>query len=356
MPTDEQIHAYRAEGEARFDELREQRVLGRLRAARRGVSPRRRAIAVPLLAGVAVAAAVFLLVERFATPTSAPWLLADGSAVTLAEGAHVALARADGTAVRVLHTRGRARYDVTRRAHRSFEVVTPEATVRVRGTSFDVEALGAATEVRVHEGRVEVDDGARRVLLGAGEQLRVTRAAPRPVASVAPAGGAGASRPEPPASSAVVTEPARVVNASPVSVAEPALARTDVEPARPQNLDREALLAQADAARAQGALDIAARLYREAEALGTSDDRAEVAILLARIEARRGHPERAVRAYQRCLRHAPQGPHAQDALAGAALAWAESGEMVRAREAAADYLARWPAGLHDTAMQRLLAR
>lgn len=358
MATEEQIQAYRADTEARFDEVRAQRVLGRLRAARSRPRGRGRALRGPLLAAAAAALLVFA-VDRLVLPQSSPWLLADGSEVRLGEGAQVALARADGAAVRLLQSRGRASYEVTRRSGRTFEVVTPNTTVRVRGTSFDVDATAAATEVRVREGLVEVDDGVRRVLLGAGERLRVTARTQTPavarVADVAPPHAPAALVGASPATSVEVNVAAHPDPAGAGADTPPRL-RTSAEATRPRERDREALLARADEARARGALDAAARDFVEAEALGTSLERAEVAMLLARLEARRGRTEQAARAYQRCLRHAPRGPHAQDALAGAALAWADAGEVARAREAATDYLARWPAGLHETAMQRLLAR
>ncbi|MFN7699937.1 MAG: FecR domain-containing protein [Deltaproteobacteria bacterium] len=382
MTTEEQIEEYRARSERRFDELREQRVLARVREARRGQPSRQSRIVAPLLAAAAAAAFVFAL-DRLVLPSSAPWVLVDGSEVLLAEGAHVELAHADGAGVRLLQSRGRARYDVTRRAGRTFEVVTPEATVRVRGTSFDVEASSESTEVLVHEGVVEVDDGARQILLRAGERLRVTGRAADTVDPPAaqPRGGgsgetpadahaetrAGQTQSDETQTSAVQapvaqTEPdaAPVAELEPVPSGAPVVrssqARASREPRSRPSASRESLLARADEARARGAFDAAVPLYLEAESLGSVQDQAEVAMLLARLESRRGRPERAVRAYERCLRYAPDGPLAEDALAGAAQGWADVGALERAREAAAHYRARWPSGLHDAAMRRLLAR
>jgi hypothetical protein len=341
VTTDRHIEAYRAESEARFDEVRAQRVLARLREARRVPAPGRRRVLVPL-AAIAAAAALWLA-GRFAAPEPAgAWVLADGSRVSLAEGARVAVERASETHVRLLHDRGRASYDVSRRAGRLFEVITPRATVRVRGTAFDVEASDEATEVRVREGRVEVDDGARQVLLGAGESLRVAPRAPEEPGPSAPT--ASAEAPPAPAFSPSVEPEVEQGPPPPPSV----------RPPRPA--DREALLGRADDARRSGDLDAAARWYAEAEALGTPEERAEVARLSARIESRRGRHARAARAYERCLAGAPEGPHAEDALAGAALAWSDAGDAARARGFAADYVARWPTGLHRAAMNRLLER
>jgi hypothetical protein len=334
------IAALRSHSEARFDEVREQRVWSRLKAARRAPSPglRRRRVVFALAAVAATVAVAFAWRGVRSGPTggssSGPsaLVLVDGSEVSFVEGTQIALDRAARDHVRLSQASGRARYDVSRRANRLFEVVPPEATVRVRGTSFDVAVVAGATSVHVYEGRVEVDDGSRRMLLGAGETWRVTAR-----------GQAEVAQPRP--------EPTQEAAATPR--ADPPVLPSEVR--APRAPDRESLLRRADAARRRDALDVAAQLYAEAESIGDPTERAEVAMLVARLESRRGHHRAAARAYQRCVRGAPGGPHAEDALAGAATEWAAEGAIEVSRRLAADYLARWPEGLHRTAMQTLAA-
>ena len=57
-------------------------------------------------------------------------------------------------------------------------VNTRVATLGIRGTIFDVFATSRATELAVHEGAVQVDSSFGSQVVGAGEVLRITNAAP----------------------------------------------------------------------------------------------------------------------------------------------------------------------------------
>lgn len=134
-------------------------------------------------AGALAAAAVVLLaiLGSRAGPREANALtLASGDRVYTTDGAQIAIEDGSPTrrALRVLE--GEALFDVMPlEPGGSFEVSTDELTVRVRGTVFVVERRARTTVVRVHEGRVEIEDGDALVVLGAGESYRSGRARER---------------------------------------------------------------------------------------------------------------------------------------------------------------------------------
>jgi transmembrane sensor len=117
----------------------------------------------------------------------------------------------------------------------------------------------------------------------------------------------------------------------------------------------DALLAEADAARAEGRLDDASRALASIAAEFPRDDRAPSALFtLGRIERRRGRPLDAAEAFSRCAELAPRGPLAEDALAEAARAYADGGNAARAQALAARYLATHPEGTYAARMRALL--
>jgi len=149
--------------------LREAAVVGRARAR---IADRRRA---GMMGGAAIVSLALVVSLAWPPPHSdAP------SIETLALGAHV-IATTSGTALAVeaLGERtairvdgGSALFDVAPLAAGArFEVITPDASVRVVGTVFAVAFVSGHTEVEVFEGVVEVERGGRVSRLFAGERL-----------------------------------------------------------------------------------------------------------------------------------------------------------------------------------------
>lgn len=331
----EAIAALREETEARWDDLREQRVLSKLRErmrARPAPSAPWRAITLGLASAAAVAALAMILLERPTPEQRTAWVLEDGSEVTMEDGARVEVEVSTPSLLRVAQRTGRARYAVAHRPERGFEVVTEFATVRVRGTVFSVSVLSDATEVSVTEGRVEVADEARVVLLGPGESVRVVASAT--TLAVAP--------PPPP----VVDPPTPPAPPPEASLADP--------PRREPVDDAATLEARAIDARRAGRIDQAAGLFARAEERATEpEERARLAFTLGRVESMRGRARAAAQAFERCARADEEGALAEDATASAAEAWFGAGDDVRARAAAVRYLRRWPNGLHASGMRVL---
>jgi len=114
-----------------------------------------------------------------------PVTLADGSRITLDTDSAIAVdLNATRRYVRLL--RGQAWFDVSHDSVRPFMVETPEGTVRVTGTRFDVRRDDGSTVVSLAEGRVELTSpataGQQPVALIPGQQSRLTASGPsRPV-------------------------------------------------------------------------------------------------------------------------------------------------------------------------------
>jgi transmembrane sensor len=346
----EEVSKIRRELEPPWNDLREQRVLGRIQEARRRARRRPAQIAggAAVLAAAAVVALIAVRWGHVSSPaTGAPsspvasasaptspspgpeheqrLALADGSQAFLVRDARVRVDEQRADLVHIAQERGEVRYEVRPDRSREFVVVAPGASVRVRGTIFSVDVEGDHVEVRVERGKVEVDDGARLRELVAGESLRLaTRDGARD----------GDSGP------ALVESPPREPVAPPL--------------ARPSFVD---LMAQADAARAAGHQDEAARALERLLAAYPQDPRVSNALFtLGKVERARHDARASARAFERCLRAAPNGPLAQEALAEAASSLAAAGDAEAARRDAQRYLDRWPAGLQATQMRAILER
>jgi transmembrane sensor len=346
----EEVSKIRRELEPPWNDLREQRVLGRIQEARRRA---RRRPAHVLAGGAAVlaAAAVVLVAIRWSgrsrvapgeSPSTAAsaiappspgheqrLALADGSQALLVRDARVRVEEQRPDLVHIAQETGEVRYEVRPDRAREFVVVAPGATVRVRGTIFDVDVGVDHVEVRVERGKVEVDDAARRRELVAGESLRL------PTRDVARADDSA---------SAVVESPQAAVEPAPAAAPS----------SHPSFAD---LMTKADEARAAGRQDEAARALERLLAAYPQDPRAPNALfILGKVERARGDPQASGRAFERCLRAAPSGPLAQDALAESASSWAAAGNADAAKRFARRYLDRWPGGIQATQMRAILER
>ncbi len=358
--------------EPAWSEVREQRLLGRIAEGRRqGAHRRRRRMLLATGAFVAAGvAAVTVVAVRHAgqlAASGAPRLtLADGSEATLTSDGNVQIEEQTAGRVRLRQRAGAARYVVRHDPAREFVVRADDVTVRVRGTIFSVALRADTVAVSVERGRVQInqtgtlggflgppattplglaqlrqrDDHLRTRDLVAGESLSVPAHAP----------------PNPP-------EAAPELPAAAPAVAAPEAARAAPEPPRPAprwakpspvNARAPDLLARADAARAAGQPEDAARSLQAFLAAHPRDPRAAAALFtLGRVETGRGRWQAAASAFDRSAAARAGGPLAEDALAEGAQAWHAAGVVDRARADARAYLAAHPGGLHAAAMRRL---
>lgn len=96
-------------------------------------------------------------------------VLPDGSGLLLDAGSSVAV-HFTPERRRIELERGAARFDVSHDAARPFEVRTPGAAMTALGTSFSVDRLSGAAELRVFSGRVEMAAEGRPPLVVPGRQ------------------------------------------------------------------------------------------------------------------------------------------------------------------------------------------
>ena len=343
----------RAALDSSWNEMREQRVLGRVVEARRQRLRRGRGLAAAAVVTACAIVAVVVTLRVATRPTSAVAVratetplggpasritLADGSEAVLAPDGDVHIEEQSPTTVHLRQRAGGVRYVVQPNPSREFAVFAEGIAVRVRGTIFSVSVHAEAVEIGVERGRVEVDDGSRKRDLVAGEALSVPL---HRTDVVAPDGAAAAS----PAGSAVVQTPSTAI----APTGAPAVSST-VPPA-------SALLARADAARSSGRPAEAAQALEAFVTTYPRERRVPAALFtLGRVERARGRYEAAASAFERCTEAMPGGPLADDALAEAAQSWDAARDADRARADARADLAAHPGGLHATAMRALIAK
>lgn len=345
-----------AEREAAWDPLRERRVLARVeaeldrRGARRGTRrwlpaamaavaailvavlawPRGEvASGQPVLGGLAGAIEPLPAVETGSLPAipampAGAIALGDGSIATLHDGARIELRVQTPDETRIAQSLGRVHYEVRPGLQRSFVVEADDVRVVVVGTAFWVTREPDSVRVTVEHGRVRVqrDDAAVVAELGAGDELRVGTA-PEAAPAVRP------------------TRPVAKLRTKPV-VEGPSV---------------DALLAQADDARARSDLAAAATALRAVVERHADDPRAYgSAFQLGKVERSRGRHAAAARAFTGAALRSPAGALTEDARAEAAISWFDAGLYTEAREAGEDYLSRHPEGAHVARVQRMLQR
>ena len=346
-----------------WNELREQRVLGRITEARRRSRShgRRRARLLVAAAAVAlIAGGGTLLVREAMAPgeqvatggeaSPAHLDFVDGSTALLSEDAHVRVDSQGTDGVWLTQQGGTVTYEVTHDPDRPFVVRAADVTVRVIGTRFVVAMDPGYVEVRVERGRVSVDGPEQHAVLGRGERVRIAASAPR--ASPEDPGGRpveAAVEEAPRRDAPEGTAPAPSVTPS----GERPVRRPSPEPATPP-ASMDDMLAQADVARRAGKAGEAGAILRRALAAHPDHDQSAAAwFTLGRVERNAGHPGEAAQAFAAARRAAPRGPLAEDALAEEASAWKVAGDAARARAAAASYIEEYPGGLHVPRMRAL---
>lgn len=296
------------------------------------------------------------------TATAPDLRLPDGSRVYfLGSDTEVGTSAISSSRVVLTLAAGSARFEVSSRPERTFEVLAAGVSVQVVGTTFDVHRVdGASVEVEVSEGRVRVRSVDGEFLLGPGDHGTFSgREATNDEAPASPDEmSPSASRPLPATMSkrraTREREPTRdaedwraLAAAGNYDAAWAALERTDDLRAD----DAGDLLLAADAARLSGHAERAKYLLRTVLESHPDDPRASLAAFTLGRMLLRGRPREAAEAFAASRRLDPASALSQDALAREVEAWHHAGEASRAREAAMDYVSRWPTGARIEAVR-----
>ena len=278
------------------------------------------------------------------------------------EGAHFVLGK------------GRLHARVVHRPKARWVVAAGPYTIEVTGTAFDVgwSDAGERLEVKLHDGSVIVRGPSLRdgIRLGAGQRLVASARqggaelsslfapeaaveAPAPAPSAAPPGTTGAtpepalSVPRPPSWSEQVAE------GKFKAVLEAARAR-GVEQTLSQGSLAD-LAALSDAARYAGERGLARRgLLAQRTRFASSAQARAAAFILGRMADDGGSPGEALGWYERYLAETPKGAFAAEAFGRKIVALVRQGRSDAARDAAENYLKRFPRGAHAAYAKELL--
>lgn len=108
--------------------------------------------------------------------------LADGTRVTLMDGARIETRFSDGERRVILHD-GRARFEVAHDASRPFLVEAGNSVTRALGTIFEVDLRADVPRIALVEGSVEVRrlEGGKVLRLRPGERVEVRSTGPQPI-------------------------------------------------------------------------------------------------------------------------------------------------------------------------------
>lgn len=371
------------------------------------VAKRRRRTVVKVAASAALVLLAALGAWRM-IPTNAPTEVATSPSLRLPDGSLVFFLDADtevtpravgDTRIELALTRGRARFDVSRRPERAFVVDAEDVRVTVVGTEFVVAHDTDEIEVDVLEGRVRVEAGDEDRLLRAGDRARfaahatASAAVEAPIDTIALGGANGATNEttsaateeEPDVAPEPRREPTRTVPATANEASnEPSngTTRTADREAAPTREDATSwralaeegdfdaawtalsaaadvrttdvgdLLLAADAARLSGHPNEAVTYLRRVVDEHASDSRAPLAAFTIGRVLLRSRPAEAADAFAEAARLDPASSLAQDALAREVEAWHRAGRQERARALAEEYLARFPSGVRVDAVRR----
>lgn len=316
----------------------------------------------------------------------------DGSSLAADPGARLRVDEARVAGARVLVERGRTTVHVQHHATSAWDFVAGPFDVRVTGTRFELawDPTGEAVDLKLEEGSVEVRGpfAEAPIAVRAGQRFRADLASrsmtviDSSAAKAARASGTPSSlEPAPPPSGASTTgaPPAEPNEPLPSPHAEerPApsaaeswsalVARGQFETVVAKAGDRGAsecengcsaadLKALADAARYTGRSSLAeSALLSLRRRFGATRDGRSAAFMLGRLNEARGAAAAAERWYETYLNELPAGELAAEALAGKMRTVLATAGRASAEPIAAEYLARYPNGVHSKTARDILA-
>jgi ferric-dicitrate binding protein FerR (iron transport regulator) len=308
---------------------------------------------------------------------SAQVRFSDGSSIEATPSTRLRVEETASNGARVLLERGETHVHVVHRQGAHWLFVAGPFEVTVTGTRFTLAWDPTAEQISVtmQEGSVEVDSpvGGSHFALRAGQRFRAslldgTTKMDGVEAAPASAPPAGASKPE--FGALPSAHPAEAGHAAPEGSATreswSALVRQGafaavVAAARSRGVDAcfascsgPDLRALADAARYTGQADLAQRsLLSLRERFPHTGNSAAAGFLLGRIAESNGQVAGAEGWYAGYLSEAPNGEFAADALAGRMRATAASKGKPAAKPLAAEYLRRYPDGVHARAARAI---
>jgi transmembrane sensor len=277
------------------------------------------------------------------TSSAAPrWVLPEGTVIELAPQSRVVVEALRPESVQLALQRGAVSLDVSHVEGRRFVVTAAGAEVVVKGTRFRVELTEGESpllKVAVARGRVQVRGPGRDAPvreLSEGEELSA------PLVTLVDAGEAGDVGPR--------QKPSRLSQLLKAHRPDEAYASLGPEgfAGELRSAGPARLMELADVARLTGHTREAADAFDALRHRFRTDPRAGLAALelgRLRLDAL-GDPRGAEEALADALALSPDGPFAEDARARRVQALDEAGELQRCREAKADYLERYPNGLH----------
>jgi TolA-binding protein len=265
---------------------------------------------------------------------------ADGSLVDVDRGGRLRIIRDRPEETRVELLSGRAEFEVQKRPGRSFVTTIRGVEVRVVGTHFstelDLRSPPGLVRVTVQRGTVDVRAPAsdRVARLNSGDAIEISLGTGKNASAPAPNVLPPAAAPAPSAAGA------------PVSSAPPG----DSAPASPP--DASKLFEEAREARRSGNVQAAARAYTALIKQFPSDERVGVAALeLGRLRMDALHAYGpAAEAFRRAIVAAPNDGIREDALARLIEALDAMGDRAGCLREQGRYQARYPRGVHATAV------
>jgi transmembrane sensor len=279
----------------------------------------------------------------------------DGSLVSLASGTRLEVLRNDARSFVTALRRGDATFDVKPGGPRHWVIEAGELSVEVVGTRFRVERGAESTRVSVDHGIVlvrgeRVPGGSVRLTAGKHFELLASAEAARPAIGDAPAPAAPVATVPAPAASSIASSPAASDSATPVVAGEPTLAAPSAQPEARDEV--ELALRAADVARREHDGAAAIRYFDSAFRQAAPGDRRRglAGLSLARLLMAQA-PAKAAGILRSSLSDMPQAL-LEDATVRLVEAESRSGNIDAARQAAADYRRRFPAGRREDEVRR----
>jgi transmembrane sensor len=297
--------------------------------------------------------------------TGAPFLMAEGRAVTFDDRSHITLSTGGRVEARTndahvfdtVLTRGRARFDVTPRGPRRWSIDCGLATVYVVGTSFVLDRSPERVHVEVLHGVVRVEGEnvpGRAKVLRDGESLDVRATVETPAVSTPVTPEPVAQAVTPPTARVVTPERWRSLAAERQYVSAWDALGPGGALSRARTATADELLVLGEVAHRSRHYAEAAELYgRFVTAHASNSHASMVAFTLGRLQIDQlGDAREAARSFETALRLGVPHDLQEDVYARRVEAHARAGDVAAAREAAEDYLQNFPEGRRAADVRR----